>query len=122
MGIANDAAEAKEKAEDIEQTYKSIEKIAAQVQANQEAINDPKRMLGDFLVTMGEEPKMVKYWMSMPVGLEDIKITDTTYMIDIPFISAGGLPWIGIRAVIKQSDSTTAIRIFDTLWDHRSKE
>jgi len=121
-GIESDAGEAKQKVDSIEQTYKSIEKIAEQVQANQKALCDPKRMLGDFLITMGDEPNTVKYWMSMPVGLEEIKITDSTYMVDIPFILDGDLPWLGIRAVIKQADSTAAIRIFDTLWDHRSEQ
>lgn len=125
MGIQTDASEAKKKVDSIEATYKSIEQIAQQVQINQQSLADPKRMLADWLITMGEDPAQVKFWMSMPVGLKEINIADTgaaRYMLNIPFIlNNGNLPWVGIRAVVKMVDTTVEIRIFDTLWDRRVK-
>lgn len=123
MGIADDAEQAKREVQQIQKTYKSIEAIALQVQANQEALASRKRILGDYLINNGENPRIVKYWMSMPIGLAELKLGEDSgkvqYLLDIPFIMDDFLPEKGVRAVIKKPpDSAAAVRVFDTLWDH----
>jgi len=120
--VMSDASEAKKKVETLEQTTQAIKDIATQVQANQIALGDPKRMLRDHLITMGEDPQQVKYWMTLPLGVEALRYQDTLYLLDVPFISVeDGYPIIGIRAMLKKADTVAVYKIIDTLWDHREK-
>lgn len=126
ISIEGRAADAVEHAEKVDSALDKISRIAEQVEQNQQALQNPKRMLGDHLITMGESPSVVRYWMTMPVGLAEISIgADSTgmsrFLVDIPFIMTDSLPILGIRGVVKnQGDSLPAvIRTLDTLWDHR---
>ena len=109
MGIKADAEQAKQKAEQFEETFTEIKELSKD-------LKDPTLWLRNWLINHNVDSTVAKRWSFYPKGPERGK--DGKPLEGIIYLNSNVLPEVGIR--MKYQDSVEVV--IDTIWKFTKRE